>query len=57
MLDEERVQSFQRVMTSLQAEGFQIEGSKFTLGVLMKDLKEMQENVPAPTIHASESST
>lgn len=38
MLDEERVQAFTRVMTQLQSEGIQIENSKATIGVLLKDL-------------------
>lgn len=44
MLDEERVQSFTRVMAGLQTEGLQIEKSKATLGVLLKDVGQLQES-------------
>lgn len=40
MLDEERVNSFVRVMTHLQAEGVQVEDSKYTLGCLVNELAD-----------------
>lgn len=56
MLDEERVQSFTRVMMNLQAEGLQIENSKSTIGVLVKDLESRQQINSAPKLNATNSS-
>jgi hypothetical protein len=53
MLDEERVQSFTRVMTTLQSEGVQIEDSKATLGVLLKDLQQLQESESAASLSSA----
>lgn len=39
MLNEERVASFMRAITQLQAEGIQVESSKSTLGSLAKELE------------------
>jgi hypothetical protein len=46
MLDEERINSFVRVMTKLQSEGLQVEGGKSALFSLANELKEKEELAP-----------
>jgi len=40
-------------MTALQSEGVQIEDSKATLGVLLKDLQQLQESESAASLSSA----
>ena len=46
MLDEEKLNTFMRVMAQLQVEGLQVEKSKSTLGSLAKEIERHPEGVP-----------
>jgi len=47
MLDNEKMNSFIRVMTQLQGEGLQVEKSKSTIMNLMKDMDQQGKQVPS----------